>query len=207
MRLPRWVLGALFAAILAAAILPIGGEASELLTTLVVSSSRSELLHDEIWVLDVRSGVRRNLSRHAAADRDPVAAPDGKLVAFVSDRSGREAVWLARPDGTRLRRLPGPADAGAHVAAPRFAPSGRELAFAGGGAKARQLWIVPLADGPVRRVGRAVRERSGRRTAARSQRWKGSIRARASSSTRVRAAGCGRSPPGPPSGLRAATSR
>ena len=59
----EWVLGRSLRAILAAAILPIGSEASELRTTLVVSSSRSELLHAEIWVLDVRSGVRRNLSR------------------------------------------------------------------------------------------------------------------------------------------------
>ncbi len=46
-----------------------------------------------------------NLSRHAAADRDPAWSPDGKRIAFVSDRDGNFEIYVMNADGSGQRRL------------------------------------------------------------------------------------------------------
>ena len=53
-----------------------------------------------------RAGSMRNLS-NSPSSQDGLAtfSPDGKWVAFVSDRSGAWAVWVVKPDGTGLSRL------------------------------------------------------------------------------------------------------
>lgn len=38
-------------------------------------------------------------------DAYPSFSPDGQYVAFYSDRSGRSEIWVARQDGTQLRRV------------------------------------------------------------------------------------------------------
>ena len=121
---------------------------------MIVSSTRAPFLHDEIWVLDVRTGARRSLSRNPTADGGPAVSPDGRLVAFLSDRGGRAAVWVSRPDGTGLRRLAAPSLPAGSVGLPRWSPTGRELAFlATGGRKPARVWVVARTGGAVRRFG------------------------------------------------------
>ena len=152
----RWlgaaVTGAVVAVVAVGAVAA-GGAPAPPHGVIVVSSTRSPVLHDEIWVLDVRTGVRRNLSRNVTTDRFPAGSPDGKLVAFVSDRGGRDAVWIARPDGTGLRRMPGPTDPHGGVGQPQWSPRGDALAFVGTQRRTSKVWIVRLDGGAVRRFG------------------------------------------------------
>lgn len=101
--------------------------------SILVSSTRTTLLHDEIWLVDLRSGRRLNISRNPAADRDPVLSPDGRTLAFVSDRGAREALWTMRPDGGGLRRIAGPfaerPNEHVQVRQPSWSPDGRRLVF------------------------------------------------------------------------------
>jgi TolB protein len=45
------------------------------------------------------------LTQNAAEDVAPSWSPDGKLIAFQSDRNGDADIYLMRPDGTQVRRL------------------------------------------------------------------------------------------------------
>ncbi len=63
-----------------------------------------ELLGD-LYSVDLGGGEARQLTSGMAFDSQPVVAPDGQQIAFLSDRSGAENIWIARPDGTNPRQL------------------------------------------------------------------------------------------------------
>ena len=55
-----------------------------------------------IWVIDVKSGAATRLNPHDKAylDETPSWFPDGKRIAFQSDRTGRMEIWVMNADGT-----------------------------------------------------------------------------------------------------------
>ncbi|MGQ9627188.1 MAG: NBR1-Ig-like domain-containing protein, partial [Anaerolineae bacterium] len=59
----------------------------------------------EIYIMGIGGGEVRNLSNHLANDGLATFSPDGKKIAFVSDREGRWAIWAINPDGTGLQKL------------------------------------------------------------------------------------------------------
>ncbi len=82
------------------------------------------------WILagrEPQSPVReRNLSRHAAADRDPAWSPDGNRIAFATDRDGNFEIYLMNADGTGQTRLT------SHPAAdrnPAWSRDGKQIIF------------------------------------------------------------------------------
>jgi hypothetical protein len=60
-----------------------------------------------IWVVDVATGQATRLAEHAAAYHDelPVWFPDGRRIAFQSDRTGSWEVWVMNADGTGAWQL------------------------------------------------------------------------------------------------------
>ena len=63
-----------------------------------------ELLGD-LYVVPASGGTARAITRGLAFDSQPVFSPDGRSVAFVSDRSGPENVWVAAANGSRPRQV------------------------------------------------------------------------------------------------------
>jgi TolB protein len=64
--------------------------------------------NSEIFVADADGSNEMNLSKSAAFDGWPMWSPDGKTIAFASNRTGPAYVghvWLVNPDGTDLRQL------------------------------------------------------------------------------------------------------
>jgi len=55
-----------------------------------------------IWVIDVKSGAVTRLNSHEKPylDETPSWFPDGKRIAFQSDRSGRMEIWVMNDDGS-----------------------------------------------------------------------------------------------------------
>jgi Tol biopolymer transport system component len=75
----------------------------------------------EIFVLDVRTGAVRRLTRNQRYDGEPTWSPDGRTILF----SREQGLYTMSPDGRGLRRLGG--RAGASNA--RWSPDGRAIVF------------------------------------------------------------------------------
>ncbi len=78
----------------------------------------------EIYVVDVDGTNRRNLTNHRSRDSGPSWSPDGRQIAFSSDRAAGQGIYIMEANG-RLQRLL--TDFGAGPLA--WSPDGRRLAF------------------------------------------------------------------------------
>ncbi len=82
---------------------------------------------EDIFVERLDGTGRRKLTDDAAKDRGPAWSPDGKTIAFYSDRSGRYEIWTVQADGRNLRKLTDIAKI--DVQSPVWSPEGTRLAF------------------------------------------------------------------------------
>ncbi len=83
-----------------------------------------DLLGD-IYALPVAGGTARAITSGPAFDSHPRFSPDGKTIAFTSDRGGIENVWLMDADGTNPRAVTTEKDA--YVRSAAWTPDGNYL--------------------------------------------------------------------------------
>ena len=84
-------------------------------------------------------------------NRFPVWSPDGRRIAFQSDRDGEPAIFAQRIDGTGVERLTTPGKGETHVPE-SWSSDGRHLSFAvQKKGDEFTLWTLSLADGKVTR--------------------------------------------------------
>jgi tricorn protease len=68
---------------------------------LAPSSRRIALsIHGEIFIVPVEDGDIKQVTEGPARDRNVSYSPDGKMLAYISDRSGREEIYVAAVDGS-----------------------------------------------------------------------------------------------------------
>ncbi len=65
-----------------------------------------DLLGD-LYVMPAGGGRATAIASGMAFETQPGFSPDGRWLTYVSDRSGGEAVWIARADGSQARRIGG----------------------------------------------------------------------------------------------------
>ena len=63
-----------------------------------------ELLGD-LYQLNPQGGSAHCIACGLPFDSQPTYSPDGTMIAFVSDRSGNENLWIAKPDGSDPRQV------------------------------------------------------------------------------------------------------
>ncbi|MGV6852167.1 MAG: amidohydrolase family protein [bacterium] len=63
-----------------------------------------DLLGD-IYVLDIKGGEAKAITSGLAWDEQPVFSPDGKWIAFTSDRDGGDNLWIMKEDGTEPHQV------------------------------------------------------------------------------------------------------
>lgn len=108
-----------------------------------------------IWDVDVRADgtVRVNeapLVASTYADYNAIASPDGRRIAFLSDRTGRAELWTANADGTSPRPLT--RGAGTYLMGPRWSPDGGRLAFSAMADDRLGVFVTDVGTGGTRRV-------------------------------------------------------
>jgi Tol biopolymer transport system component len=88
----------------------------------------------------------------APFDGQPRFSPGGERIAFISDRSGSDALWVMRTDGTGLRRIS--EERGVVLSSPAWSPDGARIAVRRSTAQGTgELWTYPTdGDGPPRQL-------------------------------------------------------
>jgi TolB protein len=95
------------------------------------------------------TGARR-LTNDPALDLSPSWSPDGKRIAFVSDRAGSPQIYLMNADGSGVRRL---TFQGNYNQTPQWSPRGDLLAFtARDERKVFDLFVVAVESGKIDRI-------------------------------------------------------
>jgi Tol biopolymer transport system component len=90
------------------------------------------------------AGPEELLTSGQAIDRYPAFSPDGKRVAYSSNRLGPQEVWILEVATRQLQKLPAPAGY-QNVSLPYWSPDGRKIAMTPISADGkRSLWLVAL---------------------------------------------------------------
>ncbi|MEX2314940.1 MAG: S9 family peptidase [Thermomicrobiales bacterium] len=115
-----------------------------------------------LWLVPAFGGTPQQLTSADISDADPVWSPNGREIAFVTNRSdGREMnsvsqVWSVVATGKQERPILDGNDA--KFDSPSWSPDGTQLAVIGnwearaGGAKNVNVWVVPAGGGEPRNL-------------------------------------------------------
>ncbi|RMD62503.1 MAG: hypothetical protein D6824_06665, partial [Planctomycetota bacterium] len=118
-----------------------------------------DLLGD-LYTLPIEGGKATRITEGLPFDSQPRFSPDGTKIAFISDASGADNLWIANADGSQARALT--KYQSGEIASPIFTPDGDYVIVSrvGAGLGGYQLWMhhvrggtgVPL-DPPQERPG------------------------------------------------------
>ena len=107
----------------------------------------------DIFTVPIEKGGVRNLTRSSDAnDRAPAWSPDGKTIAFISDKTGEEEIWTVAQDGSTP---PEPITSGGKAQRynPIWASDGKKILFSD---KDGRLYVLTLATKQVQQIADAA---------------------------------------------------
>jgi tricorn protease len=105
--------------------------------------------HGEVLTAPAEKGDIRNLTNTPGVmERDPSWSPDGKWVAYFSDESGEDQLYLKNPDGMGEARKISLGTPASFYYEPIWSPDSKKIAFSD---KRLNLWYLDLGKGtPVK---------------------------------------------------------
>src|SRR3546814_7896351 len=65
----------------------------------------SDLLLGDIYIMPIEGGTPTRIAEGLAFEHQPRFSPDGERIAFVSDRTGGDNIWLMNRDGSDKRQI------------------------------------------------------------------------------------------------------
>ncbi len=141
------------------------------------TDAKAERDHCALWLVDAESGESRRLTAGTGKDTWPAFSPDGREVAFVSDRTGKNQIHVIPLDGGEARQVT-TLEQGI-TTPPVWSPDGGLIAFTAGPQREprdrarpyritravyrfdmlgyiddvkQDLWVVPAAGGEAKQV-------------------------------------------------------
>lgn len=117
----------------------IAPDASRVLYVLSEPDQNLNIYRSEIWIVDARGGEPRRLTDSQKGDEAPRWAPDGRHIAFISERSDSRQIWLLNLEGGDPQRL---TDMKTGVSAFEWSTDGKKIAF---------LTVDPVSDEEAQR--------------------------------------------------------
>lgn len=129
--------------------------------SLAISPDGKTILFDmlgEIYALPAAGGRAVPVATGMAFEVQPTFSPDGRWIAYVSDRSGGDNVWIARADGSGARRISADDD-GAVRMSPEWSADGKSVYVSRHRIRLGhyELWRHPVDGGPAELVA-AIRD-------------------------------------------------
>jgi tricorn protease len=96
-------------------------------------------IHGEIFTAPTDEGDVRQITESPARDQSPSYSPDGKWIAFISDRSGREELYIIASDGAgQPQKI---TDIDALKFGFEWSPNSKEIAFVASDSKLRKYTV------------------------------------------------------------------
>ena len=112
-----------------------------------------------VWVVEIASGSAKQItSGEGWNDTDPQWSPDGKKIAFVSDRTGKEFdegrnkdIWIIDASGGPLVKI---SQSEEPDSSPRWSPDGKTIAFLSAPQRRAhpKIWLVSSEGGTAPRL-------------------------------------------------------
>ncbi|MGE3468399.1 MAG: amidohydrolase, partial [Pyrinomonadaceae bacterium] len=114
----------------------------------------------DIYVADIKGGDARALTQDFAWDLQPAVSPDGKHIAFISDRDGISNLWVMDIDGKNLKQISKEKQNLIH--SPDWSPDGQYIAAMKGIMSSRsipagEIWVYHRSGGS----GLEIKKRKG----------------------------------------------
>jgi len=105
-----------------------------------------ELLGD-IYTLPIEGGAAKLIDGGMAFDSQPKFSPDGKWIAFISDREGSENIFVMHPDGSGVKQVS--KDPNNEFASPSWATDSNYIyvSKAGFGINTFEIWMYHIDGG------------------------------------------------------------
>ncbi|MBA3534951.1 MAG: PD40 domain-containing protein [Ardenticatenales bacterium] len=104
----------------------------------------------DIFSMAMETGKSVNLTNSPGYDIQPAWSPDGKFIAFTSEREGGDVdLWVMEGDGNNPRRVaqtPGEDQLGS------WSPDGERIAYSNKDELGESLWVVDVASGETTRL-------------------------------------------------------
>lgn len=121
-----------------------------------------------LWLMEIQHGAARELTPAKKTERSPEWSPDGKRMAFLSNRDGKLQIYTAQADASEAKAV---SSKRYGVTSFHWSPDGRSIAYLAKEDSAppsesgpqvadrendlSRLWVTDLASGTTRNVGKA----------------------------------------------------
>jgi Tol biopolymer transport system component/imidazolonepropionase-like amidohydrolase len=101
----------------------------------------------DLYTMPITGGKATRIFGDISFESQPKWSPDGKKIAFISDRSGAENLWLCDPDGKNPKALT--KGNKQSFVSPAWTPDGKYVlaSKSGGGIGANQIWMYHVDGG------------------------------------------------------------